>query len=99
MSRKQSAPSVGPIGRGAESAHGTGQSNPVSNDPELVTARPPSVVGGVGREALPEWVRRRATSPEGVGPSLTPEPTDFSAQFLTVAELAKVVKAGAIIPH
>jgi excisionase family DNA binding protein len=90
MSRKQSAPSVGTIGRGAESAHCTGQPNLASDDPELVTARSPEAIGGVGREAMPEWVRRRATSPEGAASSLTPEPADGSADFLTVAELAAI---------
>ena len=90
MSREQFPSSVGPIGRDAESAHGSGQPNQVRPVPELVVARPSSAVGGVGREAMPEWVRRRATSPGRAASSLTPEPADGSADFLTVAELAVI---------
>ena len=39
---------------------------------------------------MPEWVRRRATSPGRAASSLTPEPADGSADFLTVAELAVI---------
>ena len=90
MSHKQLPSPEGPTGKVAQKAHGSGQPNPVRTVPEFVVARPSSAVGGVGREAMPEWVRRRATTPEGVSSSLTPEPADGSADFLTVAELAVI---------
>ena len=93
MARKQFPPLAGPIGKGGQSAHGTGRPNPNSSTrPEHVKARSLSTTDEVGQGVLPEWVCRRVASPEGTGSSPNPEMTFGSPEFLTVAEAASVLR-------
>lgn len=91
MSRKQSRSPTGPVCRGARSAHGHGKPNPSNTRPGHVAAKSPAAVDAVAiacRGVLPEWVRQRATSPEGKGSHPNSEPAHGPTEFLTVAEAA-----------